>query len=523
METRTEHQDKAPLERLPKNVGVGGNPLTVAQEELSSLNSRQTQHELGQFLTPAHVAELMASFLQSVPDVIELLDAGAGKGALTAALIARLLEGTSKPKQVAVTAYEIDSSLIAPLRERLNFCQQGCEGLGVEFQSRIINDDFIGAVVPLLRSDLFSLGDPVFNLAIVNPPYRKLPSDSSTNHLLRSIGIETSNFYAAFITLISRLLKPGSELVAITPRSFCNGPYFKAFRLELLRSMSLRRLHLFDSRSAAFGKDSVLQENIILHAVKSEPQVPRVILSRSNGREGGRVTERCVPFDEVVLPYDSERFIHIGANESNNDTRTSIESFVDSLTDLELSVSTGRVVDFRARDFLRKLPGVDTAPLIYPTHFNGRYVGWPKQESRKHDAIMISSKTRGLLVPKGFYVLVKRFSSKEEKKRIVACVYDPNLIDAAWVGFENHLNYFHSNGQGLSETLALGLAAFLNSAPVDQYFRQFSGHTQVNATDLRRFKYPSLLALNSLGKRLVSSKNSSDLETLVRDLFDANK
>ena len=50
---------------------------------------------------------------------------------------------------------------------------------------------------------------------------------------------------------------------------------------------------------------------------------------------------------------------------------------------------------------------------------------------------------------------------------------------------------------GLS--LAKGLAAFLNSTLVDSYFRQFNGHTQVNATDLRLLKYPSLKTLIKLG------------------------
>jgi adenine-specific DNA-methyltransferase len=32
--------------------------------------------------------------------------------------------------------------------------------------------------------------------------------------------------------------------------------------------MALRELHVFESRKAAFAEDDVLQENIILHAVK---------------------------------------------------------------------------------------------------------------------------------------------------------------------------------------------------------------------------------------------------------------
>jgi hypothetical protein len=67
------------------------------------------------------------------------------------------------------------------------------------------------------------------------------------------------------------------------------------------------------------------------------------------------------------------------------------------------------------------------------------------------------------------------------------------------LGFENHLNVFHEHKHGLPEALARGLAVFLNTTAVDEHFRRFNGHTQVNATDLKMMKYPSREALFSLG------------------------
>jgi len=78
----------------------------------------------------------------------------------------------------------------------------------------------------------------------------------------------------------------------------------------------------------------------------------------------------------------------------------------------------------------------------------------------------------------------------------------PAVAPGARVGFENHLNYFHCAGAGLAPVVAAGLAAFLNSTLVDAYFRQESGHTQVNASDLRRLRYPSSKQLQALGRRV---------------------
>jgi adenine-specific DNA-methyltransferase len=108
-----------------------------------------------------------------------------------------------------------------------------------------------------------------YDCVILNPPYRKLSSDTPTRRILSEAGIEVNNLYSAFLSLAARLLKNDGELVAITPRSFCNGPYFKAFRYEFFSRISLRAIHVYESRSHAFRNDEVLQENMIFRGVKT--------------------------------------------------------------------------------------------------------------------------------------------------------------------------------------------------------------------------------------------------------------
>ena len=118
---------------------------------------------------------------------------------------------------------------------------------------------------------------------------------------------------------------------------------------------------------------------------------------------------------------------------------------------------------------------------------------------RKPQALGARPGVAKLLLPHERYVLVKRFSSKEERRRVVAALFEPNDFDHECVGFENHLNVFHQNSRGLPQALASGLNVWLNSTIVDRFFRTFSGHTQVNATDLRSLRYPTRCQLEELG------------------------
>ena len=175
----------------------------------------------------------------------------------------------------------------------------------------------------------------------------------------------------------------------------------------------------------------------------------------------------------MVHPRDKQRFIHIPSSASHNVAKHSLKGLNTDLASLGVTVSTGRVVDFRLKDALRMNPEQGAVPLIYPCHFQGGTVHWPKSESRKPNAIVENEHTRPWLVPSGIYLLTKRFTSKEERRRVVACLFEPSQSQADWIGFENHLNYFHANGRALDRHLAYGLYAFLNSTVVDQYFRRF--------------------------------------------------
>jgi len=468
---------------------------------------------LGQFLTPNDVAQFMAGMFREERDELRILDPGAGIGSLTSALVAAIA-GRSRPvKSLHATLYEVDRLLVDELRLVMAACEQLCNEGGVHFEYDIYTDDFIEETASALVTPMTRTLAAEYDCIILNPPYRKLSSDTPTRRILSRAGIEVNNLYSAFLSLAARLLKNDGELVAITPRSFCNGPYFKAFRYDFFSRVSLRAMHIYESRSHAFRNDEVLQENIIFYGVKTHVQAPEVLISTSFGPHDPNTHVHAVPFREVMHAGDQELVVHVVTDKAARSAATVVRQLRCGVPDLNLTVSTGRVVDFRAASFLRPAEDDTTVPLIYPFNLEDGLVVWPKAHSKKPTAIVACDCTKDLLIPGECYVVVKRFSAKEERKRIVAAIYDPSAIPYASVGFENHLNYFHIRGHGLPMALARGLAAYLNSTVADSYFRNFNGHTQVNAQDLRHFRYPTqeqLLKLSELVGESISDENVID-------------
>lgn len=456
------------------------------RKEVSPRIAQKRKAEFGQFMTPSSVARFMASlFPASTLQTCRLLDAGAGVGALSCAFLDRWTAGGFGFETVEATAYEIDDILRGHLAQHLAGYNQ--------VKTNIIAGDYIELAT---AEGLHGQG---YTHAILNPPYKKINSNSAHRLALRRVGIETVNLYSAFVALAVAQAAPGGQIVAIIPRSFCNGPYYRPFRDFILERAAVRHMHLFESRSKAFKDDEVLQENIIIRLERDGQQGPVTVTTSTDDTFADLVTHEH-PFDRIVFPDDPERFIHVPTSPEKNAIELS-EAIRSTLADLGIKVSTGPVVDFRLKEHLRDMPGEGTVPLLYPGHFSSTGTTWPIEGMKKPNAIERNADTEKWLYPSGFYCVVRRFSSKEEKRRIVASVVEPSAFgDVPVLGFENHLNLFHENKRGLPETLARGLAMFLNTTAVDENFRRFNGHTQVNATDLKLMKYPSRETLIELGE-----------------------
>ena len=470
---------------MPQSLRRSVDEMRLAATSQLSPNRRA---DFGQFMTPSAIADFMSSRFERWPAEIRLLDPGAGVGSLTEAFARQWAIKSPRNSRLTVTAYEIDPVLIKFLKSHLGGLAAEAWGWKRDLRYSVIPRDFI-----VEGSFSASFKGPRYSHVILNPPYRKIATASDHRRLLSRAGIETVNLYTAFLALSVELCEPGGEIVGIVPRSFCNGTYFRPFREWLLERACIKHIHVFGSRQKAFQDDDVLQENIIIHLSRDTPQRSPLV-STSTDATFRDLRQLKLPFAKIVKPSDPERFIHIPASRSTTEPTL----FRYSLAELGLGVATGPVVDFRVRDHWLAAPTPESVPLIYAHHFRSRFE-WPR-EHRKPNALSLNEETRKWLLPRGWYAVAKRFSSKEEKRRIVAYVVDPRNLPGELYGFENHLNIIHRAKKGLTEEVARGIAVFLNSTIVDQHFRTFSGHTQVNATDLRSMKFPEIADLVRFGE-----------------------
>jgi adenine-specific DNA-methyltransferase len=471
----------------------------LAGSDLTGSRDRDVQRALGQFMTPPAIARCMARRLVDgiAAEHVRLLEPSAGSGVLVAAVVTALIErAAARPQSIEALMFEIDPDLVEASKALCERLGAACRAAGVEFRWRVEGSDF-------LRSDLAVEGRAVDGLLVIaNPPFLKLNKATDPRAALHRYAVHGQpNLYGLFMAACARLVGPGGRWCFITPRSWMAGPYFRAVRHAIHVSVVLTDIHVFESRRDSFADDEVLQETVIAWgrgrdapATTAATALDAIHVSTSAGaRDLDRANLRAVPRADIVK-RNGELVLHRPGSAASALTRWDAR-----LDSLGLAVSTGPVVAFRARALLRDRAGVGTVPLLWLQHVRQQQWAWPIGKSAEHiDAI---GTARWLLVDNAPMVILRRFSPKEDLRRVTCVAYEGQLPGAV-IGLENHLNYIHRPGGRMSVAEARGLAAYLASAVVDDWFRALAGSTQINASELRQLPVPSTPWLEALGRSM---------------------
>lgn len=477
----------------------------------------ETLKEHGQFLTPPNTARYMAKRLGKIQSGATIIEPSIGSGVLACAVIEKLIT-EHQSTELWLDAYEIDKELCDIARDVLTLASKKAEQSGIKIHWQIFQEDFILACLPEHQPSLFGSEQSrrkLYDFVISNPPYFKLNAEDKRVKAIAGKINGHTNIYTIFMALSTKLLTPEGKACFIVPRSFCSGIYFSEFRRDLLRDVTPLAIHVFQSRNDVFRGDKVLQENVIFSFEKlSQPKEQRywagsvnISVSKDDSELNENVLNRQVSFQHFLNDRDGQVFFRLPTGVHDEQILDAVDRWGGSLEKYGWQVSTGRVVPFRAKYLLKEklTTGNGTVPLLWMQNVKPYHVEFPLSEFDKPQAI--STEDSVLLVPNSNYVLLRRFSSKEDRRRLISAPLIGKDFNFEQIGFENHLNFIYGKKGSLLPSEAIGLSALFNSAIVDRYFRIVNGNTQVNASELRILSLPPVEVIKSIGEKIQQIQN----------------
>lgn len=469
--------------------------------------SRTEQKELGQYMTPAAVALFMAQRClppENMQD-IRVLDPAAGAGILAAAVVQYLLNRSRLPGKISVTLFELDKRLIPALRRLADRMRQEAKNKGVSLSVSIRNGDFLLSPEAVAQQ-------PIADVIISNPPYFKL-SASDPRAIAHPYAIYGQpNIYGLFMAACAGLLSPAGRWCFITPRSWTNGAYFAAMRRQMFRCLHIDAMHIFESRTDHFTDDAILQEAMITWATaQAQPHVEVVVSTSEGSRDIGAARLLRLPINQIIGQDDAQMIVL--PTDANHD----MAGWTATLSTYGLKVSTGPTVAFRAAEHISEKASAGSVPLLWMQHISRMQINWPINKKREH--IIANGKSAWMLVPNTNLIIMRRFSPKEDARRITAAPYIANSLPGSVIGLENHTNYIYRPGGRLSSSEVKGLAALLNSRVVDHYLRTVAGNTQINATDLRKLQLPTLENIKTIGRQIRPGTTLDRIDAIVESVL----
>lgn len=466
---------------------------------------KEERKKYGQFFTSLETARFMVS-LYSIPTErkkVSILDAGAGSGILACAFIERL-EQIESLQEIEITCYENDEKVLKLLEKNLQLCKKNSQK---KIQTHILTENYITSQQLDFNHMVGDNSNSIkYDFVIGNPPYMKIPKNAPEAIAMSKICYGTPNLYFIFAAMGLFNLKYHGELVYIIPRSWTSGAYFKRFRQYFLTKGKLEHIHLFVNRKKVFDKEDVLQETMIVK-VRKEDKIPKTITitSSQSNYDFGELTSLTVPYNLVVS--GDNFYVYLLTDKEKVSVLKQLNHFHFTLPSIGLKMKTGVTVDFRNKDILRDKEENGAIPLFYAQHIKEGKVQFPIQKEHEY----VVTKQKGLLQDNKNYLFVKRFTAKEEPRRLQCGIYlAKNYSQYKKISTQNKINFIDGLTAEMSECLVYGLYVLFNSTLYDEYYRILNGSTQVNSTEVNSMPVPNLECIKEMGKKLMKSKDLSE-------------
>ena len=345
-----------------------------------------------------------------------------------------------------------------------------------------------------------------FDVAIANPPYVVIKDD-----LLRKIyakGIYgRMNTYGLFIHRCLQLMRHGSQLIFINPRTFLTDAYFRQLRKLVREQAQISGVVLIEDRHNTFAR--VLQECIILHLAKPASIADSYqVRTRSVWRPddlNDPTAYYSVKSERVLLGEEYDRAVYVGTSELEYSVFERMRTSGVTLNDLGLKAETGKVQFDKFEHFAESTQVEGACRLVWAENVQ-RYSFRPSKKRIGKE--WLSKRMASVVGPNisGVGIVTQRVSANEQPRRIIAHLLDSQEIGGGSIYSENHTNYIAVEDR----EVAVALLGVLNSCLTEFVFRHLNSNTQVSAGELNSIPIPPL----------DESEDIRQVKALVSELLD---
>ncbi len=477
------------------------NTAKLVREKSKAENVR-----LGRLFTKKDTARLMADMLDidNEKSVYTVLDAGAGTGILSAAVIERICKSSKSCKQIILTCYENNPDFLPMLYDNLERVRKKCRhDYGVKVYSTVYEENYITEAKTHYTVTYFDAIPDKFDIVITNPPGELKEKDSEEAKSAGGVTQLKINAQFLFAKMAMQHVEDGGQLVIMLPTLFATASSLANQRKELSDNLTLSRVHLFVGKQKNLKRAIPLKKNMIL-AYKKGAKANEVIISTST--DDGKVVKQLSSLDYNFVVDIEDGSLTLPKSNEDIKIVKHLSKQPNTLKSLGLSMYTGLVIDNRHKGELFDTMTSGTIPIIRLSSIKGGLVNIQKSG----EGAYIAPTNETVIQKNKNMIVVKRIPAKSDARFLNCGIYLASRFpEHRFISTHNKINFIASAkaDSEMNVRMAFGLYALLNSTIYDRFISILSKSKQINSKEMRALPLPEKGLIESIGMRLMSMRS----------------